>query len=92
MKKRSVRYLRAAAKSDNGKKKMGRSKPRKCPDDLVEMPVEKVTSMRSMTKSDARSKGKAMELENEEDFEDELTSEAEEGDGETEKKVGVIGK
>lgn len=89
MKKRSVRYLRAASKSDNGMKKMGRSKPRKGPDELVEMPVEKVTSMRSMTKVDSRSKGKAMDLEDDEDFEEELLGEMEEGE---DKKVGVIGK
>lgn len=92
MKKKSIRYLRAATKSENGMKKMGRSKPRKGPDDLVEMPVEKITTMRSMTTSgDSKRKNRVLEEEDEgtEDGEFEMD------DGEkprTERKVGVIGK
>ena len=51
MKKRNIRFLRQAAKSDNGVKKMGRSKQRKSAEDLVVEPVEKVTSLNSMTTS-----------------------------------------
>lgn len=51
MKKRSIRFLRTAAKSDHGLKKVGRSRPRAGPDELVDMPLEKITSMKSLTKS-----------------------------------------
>jgi hypothetical protein len=47
MKKKTVRYLRNAAKAPNGVKKMGRSKPRRDPDELVDMPIEAVTSVKA---------------------------------------------
>lgn len=88
MKKRSIRYLRTAAKSDNGMKKVGRSKPRKGPDDLEEMHVEKITSMRSMT-TVGKKKGSNKVLEEE----DSEGGEEMELDGHQEvKKVGAIGK
>ena len=89
MKKRSIRYLRTAAKSENGMKKVGRSKPRKGPDDLEVIPVEKVTNMRSMTKlSDGKMKNKILE----EEHSDSDADESVDNEEKMEKKVGIVGK
>ena len=55
MKKKTVKYLRNAAKAPHGVKKMGRSKPRHDPDELVDMPIEAVTSLKAVAAPPAES-------------------------------------
>ena len=91
MKKRTIRHLRGASKSDHGLKKMGRTKPRKGPDELVDLPVEKITSLKRMTR-DSMADGN----EDEDDMYDNNSEDMEEDDeantANNQKKVGVIGK
>lgn len=72
MKKRTIKFLRQAEKSDTGKKKMGRKKPKKDKEGEMEdasIEVDKVLSMKSL---------RAKEEDEEEDESDDNDDEEEE--------------
>jgi hypothetical protein len=54
LKKRSIKFLRKAAKTGTGLKKMGRKRARKDDDELAEVEVDKVLSMKDLKESDLK--------------------------------------